>query len=90
MVYDLSTTPTFNINIKKYYEYKVKYWEPGNINDDGVIDLQDVSFLAQVFANWQVECNSAALDVNGDGAENLKDLVHLAQYVAGWEGIELY
>ena len=90
LVYDLSTTPTFNINIKKYYEYKVKYYKPGNINDDDTVDLQDVCFLAQVFANWQVECNSAALDVNGDGAENLKDLVHLAQYVAGWEGIELY
>ena len=91
LVYDLATTPTFNINTKKYYEYKVKYYKPGNINDDDTVDLQDVSFLAKFFAKWdEINVNVRALDVNGDGAENLKDLVHLAQYVAGWKGIELY
>ena len=62
---------------------------PGDANDDGKINLDDVVVLAQYVAEWDIECNEAALDVNGDGIVNLDDIVHLAQYVAEWEGIVL-
>ena len=61
----------------------------GDANDDGQINLDDVVVLAQYVAEWDIECNEAALDVNGDGTVNLDDIVHLAQYVAEWEGIVL-
>ena len=61
----------------------------GDANDDGKINLDDVVVLAQYVAEWDIECNEAALDVNGDGIVNLDDIVHLAQYVAEWEGIVL-
>ena len=61
----------------------------GDANDDGNINLDDVVVLAQYVAEWDIECNEAALDTNGDGIVNLDDIVHLAQYVAEWEGIVL-
>ena len=63
--------------------------KPGDANDDGKINLDDVVVLAQYVAEWDIECNEAALDTNGDGTVNLDDIVHLAQYVAEWEGIVL-
>lgn len=57
----------------------------GDIDGTGVVDLTDVTVISQYIAGWNVDCNSAALDVNSDGAVNLKDLVLLAQYVAGWD-----
>ena len=57
----------------------------GDIDGTGEVDLSDVTFIAQYFAGWDVDCNTDALDVNGDGAVNLKDLIHLARYVAGWD-----
>ena len=61
----------------------------GDANDDGKINLDDVVVLAQYVAEWDIECNEAALDTNGDGTVNLDDIVHLAQYVAEREGIVL-
>lgn len=94
LIYDLSSSPSFDVNTKKLYEYKVPYtpkeYTPGDIDDKNGVNLQDVVVLAQILAEWDVECNEAALDVNGDGDLALTDVVHLAQYVADWEGIELY
>ena len=61
----------------------------GDANNSQNITLDDVVVLAQYVAEWDIECNEAALDVNGDGVVNLDDIVHLAQYVAEWEGIVL-
>lgn len=95
LIYDLSDHPVFDNLTKALYEYKTPYtppltYTPGNLNDDGFVDLQDVSSLAKILAGWQVTVNNDALDVNGDGSQNLKDLIHLSRYVAGWEGIVLH
>lgn len=96
LIYDLSTSPFFNSDTKKLYEYKVPYvpkedlpYIPGDIDDDGDVSLTDIVIMAQYIAEWDVVCNEAALDVNGDETVTLQDVTHLAQYVAGWEGIEL-
>lgn len=39
----------------------------------------------QYNAGWDVEVNTAALDVNGDGSVNNKDVTRLMQYNAGWD-----
>ena len=90
LIYDLADYPDFTGETKKNFEYKVPYHDAGNINEDGFVDLKDVTTLAQAFAGWQVECNTSAFDVNGDKKANLNDLVHLAQYIAGWNGIVIY
>lgn len=71
------------------YNYTPPY-TPGDIDDNGNIDLQDVVVLAQYVAGWSVNCNEDALNVNGAGGIDLQDVVLLAQYIAGWSGIILY
>ncbi len=90
LIYDLTSSPNFTVETKKKFEYKVPYHDAGNINEDGYIDLLDVTVFAKALAGWQIDCNSNAFDVNGDQKTNLNDLVHLAQYVAGWQGIAVY
>ena len=58
---------------------------PGDIDNDGDVDLTDVVALAQVKAGWDIEYVEAALDPNGDGEFDLDDVVYLAQHVAEWE-----
>lgn len=65
---------------------------PGDINNDGRVELADVVLLAQYVAEWDVAelCHPDALDPDGSGESELKDVVCLAQYVAQWEGIILH
>lgn len=62
---------------------------PGDINGDKQLNLKDVVVLAQVVANWSIDCNKAALDVNCDSNITLEDVTHLARFLAGWEEINL-
>lgn len=95
IICDIYFTPNFTSETKKNYEIIIPYnssqptYTPGNINDDGEVNLSDVVVLAQKMAGWDVSCNQNALDVNGDSATNLQDVVYLAQYVAGWD-VQLY
>ncbi|MBR3448365.1 MAG: leucine-rich repeat protein [Oscillospiraceae bacterium] len=67
-------------------EPQVKY---GDVNDDGSVDLKDVTELRRALADWDVTINEKAADVNRDGSLDLKDLVILRRYLAGGWGIEL-
>lgn len=57
---------------------------PGDVNDDGKVNLKDVIRLNQYVAGWSVTVNSVSADANADGKINLKDVIRLNQYVAGW------
>lgn len=70
-------------------EYERQLYTPGDINNNGLIDLTDVVVLAQLIAGWDVECNNAAADTNADGYVTLTDIVHLSQYIAKWDEIIL-
>lgn len=61
----------------------------GDADDDGVIDLKDITLVAKYFAGWDVEVNELAIDCDKNGKRNLYDLVRLAQFVAGWENVQL-
>ena len=61
-------------------------YAPGDINDDGFVDNEDIVTLSQYMAGWEVYSNKSALDVNGDDSIDLKDVIHLAKVVAEWEG----
>ncbi|MBO4216323.1 MAG: dockerin type I repeat-containing protein [Clostridia bacterium] len=62
---------------------------PGDINDDGAVNVKDLIRLAQYIAKWNVTVVAEALDVNGDTEINVKDLIRLAQYVAKWN-VEIF
>lgn len=63
---------------------KVSKYMPGDINNDGKVNLRDVIRLNQYVAGWNVTVDSGSTDVNGDGKTNLRDVIRLNQYVAGW------
>lgn len=56
---------------------------PGDVNDDGKINMRDVVLLQQVVNGWNVAYNKDAADYNGDGKINMRDIVALQQYING-------
>lgn len=56
---------------------------PGDINDDGSVDIKDQIRLLKYLAGNKVEVNEKALDVNGDGSVDIKDQIRLLKYLAG-------
>ena len=63
---------------------------PGDIDRDLSVTTKDAVLLFRKVAGWDVEVDSAALDVNGDNKVNTKDAVALFRYTSGWDGIPLY
>lgn len=61
----------------------------GDVNDDGSIDLKDVTFMRRALAGWDVEINEAAADINLDDSFDLKDVVYLRRFLAGGWGFDL-
>lgn len=62
----------------------------GDANDDGSINLSDVSLMLRHIAKWEgLEMNAEATDVNVDGSINLSDVSLTLKHIAGWENIVL-
>ncbi len=61
----------------------------GDVDNDGLINLNDLIALAQYVAEWDVEYYKAAMDVTKDGEVNLNDVVYLAKHLAGWKDYTL-
>ena len=57
---------------------------PGDANDDGEVNIKDVTLLKQHLAKWNVTINLNNCDVDGDGSVSIKDLTLLKQYLAKW------
>ena len=58
---------------------------PGDVTDDGKINVRDLGLLQQYLNGWEVEMNLDAADVNPDGKINVRDLGLLQQYLNGWD-----
>lgn len=59
--------------------------EPGDVDGDGSVNLNDLITLAQYVAKWDdIEYNPFALDVDGNGIIELQDVTYLAQLLMGW------
>ena len=72
------------INLIMHYNYSP---EPpvkrGDVNNDGVVTMKDLSTLKKVLASQNVEYSKANADLNGDGIINMMDIKPLRQLVAG-------
>ena len=65
-------------------------FEYGDVDDNGKINLRDVTALKKHVAEWTgITINQYAADVNADGKINLRDVTLLKKYVAEWDGIVL-
>ncbi|MBQ3088052.1 MAG: hypothetical protein IJC36_00285 [Clostridia bacterium] len=61
---------------------------PGDINNDGNVNLKDLVMIAQYQVGWEVEPVIAALDTNADDVFDLEDVTYLAKHLAGWPEAE--
>ena len=62
----------------------------GDVNNDGVINTGDVTYLARYLAEWPgYTTTTEAADVNDDGVINTGDVTYLARYLAEWPGYTL-
>ena len=66
------------------YEREIPYI-PGDVNDDGKVNVRDQGLLQQHLNGWEVTINLAAADVNRDGKVNVRDQGLLQQYLNGWD-----
>ena len=58
---------------------------PGDVNDSGRVNVQDLAYLQRHLNGWDVAVNTAAADVNADDTVNLRDIGLLQQYLNGWD-----
>ena len=58
---------------------------PGDLNDDGEVNVRDYGLLQQYLNDWDVTINLAAADVNGDDEVNVRDYGLLQQYLNDWD-----
>lgn len=55
---------------------------PGDVNDDGSINMKDVLLIRQSLVGI-AEVDNGVADVNGDGEVNMKDVLMIRQYLVG-------
>lgn len=58
---------------------------PGDVNNDGEVDMMDTVLLDRYLADWDVTINMSNADVNGDGEVDMMDSVLLDRYLADWD-----
>ena len=66
-------------------ETKVQKCTPGDLNNDGKINIRDLGLLQQHLNGWDVVIEESAADLNADGKINIRDLGLLQQYLNGWD-----
>ena len=57
---------------------------PGDANEDGVVDLQDVTVILAHAAGEAVPISIANADVTADGLADASDALRIMQYASGW------
>ncbi len=58
---------------------------PGDVNDDGEVDMFDTTLLDMYLADWDVTINLVNADVNADGEVDMFDSTLLDMYLADWD-----
>ncbi len=67
----------------------VKNYTLGDLNDDGIINIKDITLLRRgVIGGYGIVLNEAA-DVNCDGITNIKDITLIRRFVIGGYGVVL-
>lgn len=61
---------------------------PGDLNNDGKVNIRDLGVLQQYLNGWEMTFEESAADLTADGKINIRDLGLLQQYLNGWD-IEL-
>jgi len=74
---DLDTVPTTKYGSHYYYE-PVK---PADLNEDGVVDMQDIGIAASAFGSYPSHPRwNPIADINKDDAVNMRDIALIARH----------
>ena len=57
---------------------------PGDADNNGTVNINDVLLIQQYIAQWSVSINTRNADVNGDMLININDVLLIQQSIAGW------
>ena len=58
---------------------------PGDVTDDGKVNIMDVIRLLKYVSGWDVEIARQNANVTGDSDINIMDVIRLLKYVSGWD-----
>ena len=82
-----STEYCFIDDIEVCYE---STWEPegpeftpGDVNDDGIVNITDVTTLIDYLLGNSMTINEAAADISGDGLINISDVTTIIDFLLG-------
>ena len=64
---------------------KITNYLPGDVNDDGTVNMKDVTTLQRYIVGWNVKINVKAANCDGNGEITMKDLSLLQRYISGWD-----
>lgn len=68
-----------------HYNYKPEPTAaPGDINEDGKVNIRDLGLLQQYLNGWDVTVDASVADINHDEKVNIRDLGLLQQHLNGW------
>ncbi len=71
-----TTTPYYTIIFPSEPEYT-----PGDVNEDGAVNISDVTVLIDYLLNSSTPINTLAADINEDGSVNISDVTILIDYL---------
>ncbi len=72
-------------NMERSGRYAVAGTLYGDSDENGKVNLSDVSAMLKKIAKWDVSMNDVAIDVNRDGKINLSDVSMVLKYIAKWD-----
>lgn len=79
-----TTEPCYLDDIVLYYEGpEIPDFIPGDVNNDGLVNIKDITDLIDYVLAADVTINTDAADVNGDEAINIADVTALIDKVLG-------
>ncbi len=58
---------------------------PGDANEDGKVNVGDVTAMLKFIAKWDIKINESNAEVTGDGKVNVTDVTLLLKYLAKWD-----
>ena len=58
--------------------------KPGDVNEDGAVNIKDVMLIQQYIVGWKVSINAANANVNGDSKIDIRDVMLVQQSIVGW------
>ena len=82
---DYDWTNAWNARVTYTFVCEEPQYTPGDVNNDGDVNVRDLGLLQQYLNDYDVTLNLDAADVTGDGEVNVRDYGLLQQYLNDYD-----